>query len=69
MTAHAVTRGWASVQAFRSIRAANRGLIAAPWTPASPFLCSRNRKARLSSAVLGVGPWFLFFSLTQGVLR
>jgi hypothetical protein len=42
MTAPAVARGWASVQAFRSIRAATRGLIAAPWTPASLSLFAQS---------------------------
>ena len=44
MTARAIPGESASVQAFRRIRAATRGLIAAPWTPLA-FLCSRWKRA------------------------
>jgi hypothetical protein len=40
MTAPPVRSGSTSMQAFRGIRAATRGLIAGPWTPLA-FLCSR----------------------------
>jgi hypothetical protein len=46
-----VVAGFASVLRFRGIRASTRGLIAAPWTPASHLPCSRcsrgDRPARL----------------------
>jgi len=43
-----VVAGFASVLRFRGIRASPRGLIAAPWTPASHLPCSRgDRPARL----------------------
>ena len=57
MTSPPVLDRSAPLQAFRGIRAATRGLIAGPWTPASLSLLPRNKSyasltARIARTVL-----------------
>jgi hypothetical protein len=59
-----IRSGWASMQAFRRIRAATRGLIAAPWTPLA-FLCSGVEEAGRRGQHSVELPFSVSFSLAK----